>query len=587
MDDDDDAQEPAEEVAARPEWSYTTELLLSLELVALAAFAFSRPVLDTFGRSPETLVARGVTGGWVVAFGLIVAFVPAVVASAVGVATRRLGGRFRGEVHAGLVGVLGGIGVWRFGQDVTGWPGDATKLLLAGPLAGLAFLAVRHRVRSSGTFLRVGGAASVIYLVLFLTASPASDLVRPPPIAAAEEVEAVAAQLGGDAPDVVLLVFDELPLGSLLDGGGHTSEDPMTQLAAVLGDPDPIGMHLDARRPGDKPRLVFDHVMLPHIPWRLTGDGSAYTASRPAAGLGGIGWSSWGTTVGLQRHILQLQAADQLLGGYVDALRDAGTYDDALVIVTADHGACFDPRQPIRGLTDENYDQIMWTPLVVKAPGQSSGRIDDSDVRSVDILPTIADTLGIEVPWAVDGVPVEHASGRDGATKPYMSTRYDQARDDGGGLLQLDARAGFERVLAADAVEWTGPDAVWKRTEYGDLVGRRVAGLAVRQPVPGEVAVDGLEQYAGVGPRAWVPIEILGMTDLTPGTAVALAVNGTVGAVTRVEEVAAPARDGATGRVHAIVPPRLVVEGTNDVEAYVVEGPIGAEQLRPVEVVAD
>ena len=34
--------------------------------------------------------------------------------------------------------------------------------------------------------------------------------------------------------------------------------------------------------------------------------------------------------------------------------------------------------------------------------------------------------------------------------------------------------AGFERVLAADWVEGTGPEAVWRRTEYGELVGESI-----------------------------------------------------------------------------------------------------------------
>ena len=38
-------------------------------------------------------------------------------------------------------------------------------------------------------------------------------------------------------------------------------------------------------------------------------------------------------------------------------------------------------------------------PFFVKAPGQTEGEVDDSLVRNIDIVPTIADLLGIEVSW--------------------------------------------------------------------------------------------------------------------------------------------------------------------------------------------
>ena len=39
----------------------------------------------------------------------------------------------------------------------------------------------------------------------------------------------------------------------------------------------------------------------------------------------------------------------------------------------------------------------MSVPLFIKLPGQTEGRIDDRNVESVDILPTIADVLGISI----------------------------------------------------------------------------------------------------------------------------------------------------------------------------------------------
>src|SRR5215471_2922959 len=154
---------------ARGRW-LTGELWLAVEVTALTAFAFSRPVLDSFGRSPESFVARRATHLDIVLFALAVALIPALVVATAGAATRH-------RVHLGLVGVLGGLAAWRLGQSITGWPGSATKLQLAGILAAVVLAALRWRVPVTATFLRYAGIASVIFLVQFLVMSPASGLV--------------------------------------------------------------------------------------------------------------------------------------------------------------------------------------------------------------------------------------------------------------------------------------------------------------------------------------------------------------------------------------------------------------------------
>ena len=42
-------------------------------------------------------------------------------------------------------------------------------------------------------------------------------------------------------------------------------------------------------------------------------------------------------------------------------------------------------------------------PLFVKLPHQSKGRVVQAPARTIDIFPTIADVLGVRIPWHVDG----------------------------------------------------------------------------------------------------------------------------------------------------------------------------------------
>ena len=57
----------------------------------------------------------------------------------------------------------------------------------------------------------------------------------------------------------------------------------------------------------------------------------------------------------------------------------------------------------------EAMPEIMWSPFIMKAPGQTEARVDDANVQSIDVLPTLASLIGVEIPWQVDGLDVTSA----------------------------------------------------------------------------------------------------------------------------------------------------------------------------------
>ena len=46
---------------------------------------------------------------------------------------------------------------------------------------------------------------------------------------------------------------------------------------------------------------------------------------------------------------------------------------------------------------------IAWVPLFIKAPNQQTGGPDDRPAESIDVVPTVAEHLGVRIPWKVDG----------------------------------------------------------------------------------------------------------------------------------------------------------------------------------------
>ncbi len=97
--------------------------------------------------------------------------------------------------------------------------------------------------------------------------------------------------------------------------------------------------------PGDSARtLYFVDLSLPHSPWRFLPSGHEYLAPTT------IDWKvtgsdrrddPWLVQQAYRRHLLQVGYADRLVGRLRDRLVGSGIWNEALVVVTADHGVSF------------------------------------------------------------------------------------------------------------------------------------------------------------------------------------------------------------------------------------------------------
>jgi arylsulfatase A-like enzyme len=92
---------------------------------------------------------------------------------------------------------------------------------------------------------------------------------------------------------------------------------------------------------------------------------------------------------------------DAWIGRLVKALKDAGQWDDTIVVFTADHGEQMGDHWTLGkfGFFDASYH----VPLIVRAPGREAGRTVRDFTESVDILPTILDLAGLAAPGHLDG----------------------------------------------------------------------------------------------------------------------------------------------------------------------------------------
>lgn len=157
----------------------------------------------------------------------------------------------------------------------------------------------------------------------------------------------------------------------------------------------------------DNGQLYVLHNLMPHVPFRFTPSGRIYTDSPALPGWRPTHdrWDDQEEPIQLayRRHLMQLRYTDKLLGRLLDRLKTQGTYDRALLIITADHGISFRAGEPRRTPTDRSFQEIVNVPLFIKYPHQKTGRLEERPVQTVDIVPTVADAIGITVPWDVDG----------------------------------------------------------------------------------------------------------------------------------------------------------------------------------------
>jgi arylsulfatase A-like enzyme len=99
----------------------------------------------------------------------------------------------------------------------------------------------------------------------------------------------------------------------------------------------------------------------------------------------------------------EILKADYYFGQFIDLLKKKNLYNDSLILFTADHGEEFLEHGRLRH-GHCLYQQEIKIPLMVRFPGGiSSGQRMKSYARHIDILPTILESIGAEIPPGVQG----------------------------------------------------------------------------------------------------------------------------------------------------------------------------------------
>ncbi len=106
----------------------------------------------------------------------------------------------------------------------------------------------------------------------------------------------------------------------------------------------------------------------------------------------------------LSRYLNVLHETDEHLGRLFAALRERGLADDTLVVITGDHGEAFADPHENQGHGFTVFQEEVHVPLMMWNPRLfPEGRRMTGVGGHVDMNPTIADLLGVEIPDAWQG----------------------------------------------------------------------------------------------------------------------------------------------------------------------------------------
>jgi hypothetical protein len=336
---------------------------------------------------------------------------------------------------------------------------------------------------------------------------------------------------------------------------------------------------------GRRPGLHYLHLSLPHWPWRFFPSGLEYQRLKvvhtPPVDRDSIPnrWlnAPWPMELIRQRHILQVQFADRLLGDLIDRLQKQGMYDEALVIVTSDHGHSFGPGRPRQSPNEENLHEVMWVPLIVKEPGQKRGRVDDANIMATDLLPTIADVLRVQIPWRTDGTSALRREADRGPLKTFIRHRDGKRVPWPTGPVTIPSEEAWARLTreAVDSLPSSDPTLLpYLVGPHPELIGKRVGELTIGGAAPISVKLDAPGALDAVDPASGViPAIISGTASAPNGTSIAVALNGRIAGVWPTFS-----QNGIDGRFQVLAPESFIKAGRNSLRVFVVDG----GSLRPV-----
>jgi arylsulfatase A-like enzyme len=158
----------------------------------------------------------------------------------------------------------------------------------------------------------------------------------------------------------------------------------------------------------DGPFLLFVHSWATHMPYDILHAERKEWLAAKAELMDGI---QSNTASGLERFREAYRRAvetmsEDVLASLLGEIEDLGLREQTAVAFVSDHGESWgervDDKHDVKGIYHMHgatlFDEVVQVPLIVSAPGRLDASVVWSQVRSVDLMPTLLDLAGIPAP---------------------------------------------------------------------------------------------------------------------------------------------------------------------------------------------
>ena len=240
--------------------------------------------------------------------------------------------------------------------------------------------------------------------------------------------------LGAHGYDVGTFVFDA---GYLFKGMPE---------ANVLGTSESLdGALAWLRERGDRPFLLFFHSWATHMPYSvLHSERTDWRAAKQEVivGIQADSASALEATREAYRQAVERQS-ETLVASLLEELDGLGLREETVFAFLSDHGESWGERFAEKGDVEgvyhmhgaTLYDEVVQVPLVLSAPGRIEPTVVGSQVRSVDLVPTLLELAGVPSGPSDGASLLPLLDGREDGDRPAVVVGTDR-----GALSQLAVR---------------------------------------------------------------------------------------------------------------------------------------------------